>query len=335
MNKATGIERFSRVLVAVAIVLAAALMAACQSRDATNGRTPKALFVIVDGIPADVIEASPTPNIDSISAVGGYTRAWLGGEAGGVSESPTVSAVGYMSLITGTWSNKHNVYDNQVEDPDYAYWDIFRIAKAHDPALHTAIFSTWTDNRTKLLGDGLPEAGGSKLDYSFDGFELDTGRFPHDPDGGYIKNIDALVVEETARYVREAGPDLSWVYLEYTDDVAHRYGDGPEMTAAVQLIDAQIGEMWRAVRDREQTASEDWLLVVTTDHGRDAETGKEHGDQSDRERTIWIATNSNNLNSRFGGTPAIVDILPSIAAHMKLEIPPGIAAALDGESFID
>jgi hypothetical protein len=33
--------------------------------------------------------------------------------------------------------------------------------------------------------------------------------------------------------------------------------------------------------------------------------------------------------------PAIVDILPSIATHMKLVIPPEVAAALDGESFID
>jgi predicted AlkP superfamily pyrophosphatase or phosphodiesterase len=335
MNKASHSEVMTRPLFAASMIVLLALAAACQPEEATANKTPKALFIIVDGIPADVIESTPTPNIDSISGAGGYTRSWLGGEAGGETESPTVSAVGYMSLVTGTWSNKHNVYDNAVEAPDYAYWDIFRIAKAHDPALHTAIFSTWTDNRTKLLGDGLPEAGGTKLDYAFDGFELDTDRFPHDPDGKYIKRIDALVVGETARYVREAGPDLSWVYLEHTDDVAHRYGDGPEMTAAVKLIDEQVGQIWQAVGDRERTENEDWLFIVTTDHGRDAETGMDHGGQSERERTIWIATNSKKLNPRFEAMPAIVDILPSIATHMKLEIPPEIGEQLDGHSFID
>ncbi|MDH3441085.1 MAG: alkaline phosphatase family protein [Gammaproteobacteria bacterium] len=326
---------FSRSWITTTTIIMGALVAAGQPGVAMAEETPKAIFIIVDGIPADVLESTPTPNFDDISRAGGYTRAWLGGEAGGETESPTVSAVGYMSLVTGTWSNKHNVYDNDVNEPNYDYWDIFRIAKSHDPSLHTAIFSTWIDNRTKLLGDGLPEAGGHKLNYSFDGFELDTERFPHDPNGDYIKNIDAMVVAETARYVRDVGPDLSWVYLEYTDDIGHRYGDGPEMTAAVQLMDERIGEIWNAVQARQQSHEEEWLLIVTTDHGRGAETGKDHGGHSERERTIWIATNSNKLNARFSEMPAVVDILPSIAAHMGLGMPADVRAALDGQSFID
>lgn len=335
MNKIPAQKPDNRVPGLTTMMTAMALMAACQPEAAKPTQVPKALFIIVDGIPADVIESTPTPYLDSISAAGGYTRAWLGGEAGGETESPTVSAVGYMNLITGTWSNKHNVYDNAVDAPNYDYWDIFRIAKTHNPALQTAIFSTWTDNRTKLVGDSLPEAGGPKIDVAFDGFELDTGRFPHDPDGNYIKEIDALVVEEAARYVSEHGPDLSWVYLEYTDHVAHYFGDSPEMTAAVRIMDEGVGRIWQAIRDRAQTGGEDWLLIVTTDHGRDAETGMDHGGQSERERTIWIATNSDRLNERFHSMPAIVDILPSIATHLALGIPPDVADALEGRSFID
>jgi len=297
--------------------------------------TPKAVFIVVDGIPADVVESTATPWFDEISAAGGYTRAFVGGTVGAASESPTVSAVGYHSLLTGTWSNKHNVWDNSVENPDYDYWDVFRIAKAHDPTLKTAIFSTWLDNRTKLVGDGLAAAGGDKLDYHFDGFELDTERFPHDEDSAYIKDIDALVADEAARYIRENGPDLSWIYLQYSDDVGHFFGDGPEMTAAVRLMDEQTGAVWRSIREREAKYDEDWLLVVTTDHGRDAATGKEHGGQSERERTIWIATNSKRLNARFAEMPGIVDILPSIATHLELDMPESVRRQLDGRSFID
>lgn len=324
-----------------AVVVAASVsfgLAGCASTGVEPGVTPavepKAVFIIVDGIPADVIERTPTPNLDALSAEGGYSRAWVGGLPDTVSESPTVSAVGYMSLLTGTWANKHNVWDNDVADPDYRYWDIFRIAKNHDPTLTTAIFSTWLDNRTKLVGDGLAAAGGDKIDIHADGYELDAARFPPDDQGDYIRDIDAVVIEAAAAAIAEQGPDLSWIYLQHTDDVAHLYGDGPEFASAVRLMDKRVGAVRDAIEKRRREHAEDWLLLVTTDHGRDAMTGQEHGEQSERERTIWIATNSKRLNSRFYDGPAMVDILPSIANHLGLVIPPDIRRQLDGRSFI-
>ena len=127
------------------------LLAGCS----VHGATPKAVFILVDGIPAYLVESVSTPFFDEIAKDGGYARAYVGGQAGGASESPTVSAVGYNSLLTGTWANKHRVYSNQIRSPDYRYWDIFRLVKQHDPDLNTALFSTWEDNRTKLLGHGL------------------------------------------------------------------------------------------------------------------------------------------------------------------------------------
>jgi predicted AlkP superfamily pyrophosphatase or phosphodiesterase len=302
---------------------------------AAPAATPKAIFVILDGIPADVIERTATPYLDEISGEHGYTRTYTGGIKGEVSESLTISATGYNNLLTGTWSNKHNVLSNDINNPNYDYWDIFRIAKAHNPALHTAIFSTWTDNRTKLLGDGLEQAGGKKFNYSFDGFELDEEEFPHDLKSLYIRNIDEHVTAGAVRYISDVGPDLSWVYLQYTDDIGHWFGDSPELTAAVQLMDDRVGRIWRAVQNRSKETGEDWLMIVTTDHGRDAASGRHHGDQSDRERTTWMATNSDRLNARYAQLPAAVDLLPSLASHLQLSIPAAIAEQLDGQSFIN
>jgi predicted AlkP superfamily pyrophosphatase or phosphodiesterase len=324
-----------------ALALAATLTAFCtidlaeNNTHAASADSPKTIFIIMDGIPTDVVESVPTPNLDDISSKGGFAPSFVGGEIGGPSESPTVSAVGYQSLLTGTWANKHNVWDNDVDEPNYAYWDIFRIAKAHDSTLSTAVFSTWTDNRTKLIGNGLTDAGGEKLDYYFDGLELDTDRFPHDFLGNYIGDIDTEVVKDAARYVRKNGPDLAWVYLEYTDGVAHVFGDSEVQHATIQTMDAQVGDIWSSVQYRQETFDEDWLIIVTTDHGRDANYGRNHGGQSARERATWIVTNSDRLNERFQNTPAIVDILPSIAQHMNLSMPAPIQIQLDGQSFID
>jgi predicted AlkP superfamily pyrophosphatase or phosphodiesterase len=280
---------------------------------AQTKKTPKVLFVIVDGIPADVIEKIPTANLDAISEKGGYTRAFVGGEKDGYSQTPTISAVGYNSLLTGTWANKHNVWGNGIKDPNYNYWTVFRYAKEYRPELKTAVFSTWEDNRTKLVGENLVKTGNIKLDYYFDGFEHDTINFPHDEDSSYINKIDEHVVEEASRYIKDKAPDLSWVYLEYTDDMGHKFGDSDQFYNAVRTMDNQIGHLWKAMQYRKENYNEDWQIYITTDHGRNKETGKGHGGQSVRERLTWIVTNTKGLNPYFQKKePGVVDILPTI-----------------------
>src|SRR5678810_242888 len=183
-------------------ILALLLCFVLLIHDLSAQKTHKAIFVIADGIPADVIERLDPPALRSISKEGGYARAHVGGEKDGYSQTPTISAVGYNSLLTGTWVNKHNVWDNDIAAPNYFYWNVFRLFKAQYPQKKTAVFSTWIDNRTKLVGSEVKEAGDLQPDYYLDGLELDTVHYPHDTAGYFYHPIDEAVTDTTASYIR-------------------------------------------------------------------------------------------------------------------------------------
>lgn len=298
----------------------------------------KALLIIVDGIPADLIEKLETPGLDSIAGRKGYKRAYVGGERNGYSQTPTISAVGYNSVLTGTWVNKHNVWGNYGKDiaaPNYRYKTIFRIAKDNDPKKKIGIFSSWLDNRTKLIGENLAATRNIIMDYKYDSLEYDTITYPKDTTSLRMHHIDEAVVNKAAEVIKKNAPDISWIYLEYTDDMGHTFGDGPQFFAAIKTMDSQMSRLWHSIQYRKHKFKEDWLVMITTDHGRDSATGMHHGGQSDRERSGWIVTNAEDLNSHYkDDSISIVDIMPTISRFLGLKLSKDHEREVDGVSLI-
>ena len=65
------------------VLMAGFSLSACQFSGDSSLKIPKAIFIIVDGIPADLIETTFTPHLDELAGTQGYTRSYVGGEIGG------------------------------------------------------------------------------------------------------------------------------------------------------------------------------------------------------------------------------------------------------------
>jgi hypothetical protein len=116
--------------------------------------------------------------------------------------------------------------------------------------------------------------------------------------------------------------------------MGHKYGDSPQLSEAMSKLDEQMGKIWEAINYRKQKYGEKWMMIITTDHGRSEENGKDHGGQSNRQRGTWIVSSTKLNEYAKDQYPGIVDIFPTISTYMHIDLKKDIAREIDGVSLI-
>lgn len=294
-----------------ALATAAALALATCGPAAQPAR--KVLLIGIDGVRPDVLAEVPTPNIDALAASGWYT-------AEARTTNPSVSGPSWSSMLTGVWPGKHGVTNNFFTDRDYDTWPSFLVrAERERPELATFAALDWLPLAELWEGDSvLPDA-------------IDARIVLNGYDHGWAE-ADGQVTAHAVRHIGEADPYAMFVYLGNPDETSHQHGSiGAEYRDAIALADLHVGMLIDAVRARPGYANENWLVLISTDHGRREDGG--HGGDSPEEMTIFI------LASGLGGGTAtadwpppgpayIVDIAPTALAHLGFAIDP--AWGLDG-----
>jgi arylsulfatase A-like enzyme len=125
--------------------------------------------------------------------------------------------------------------------------------------------------------------------------------------------------------------DVAFVYVGDVDEVGHAHGTlSAEYAAAIEVVDRQVGQVLAGLRRRPTYDAEDWLVLVSTDHGRRDDGG--HGGESAAERTIFVIMSGPSVRARpFASPPAIVDVAVTALAHLGIAIDP--AWQLDGRDL--
>ena len=257
-----------------------------------NGQNKKLLFIGIDGCRPDALTQAQTPNIDGLINDGIYINNALCS----INGQPTVSGPGWSTMITGVWYDKHGVSDNSFTGSNFDEYPPFNVLlQESGQEYHTASFIMWTPIHTQIFG--------STMDYN----ELHS-------------TYDGSVAQGAADYM--STPNLDVIFLDFDDvDIAgHSYGFSPEVDqyiGAIENVDEYIGWVIDSMENRPTFQNEDWLIIITSDHGG---IGYSHGGQTIEERQIPIIMSGALVSAEMIPEQSyLTDLVPTVLNYFGIE----------------
>lgn len=276
-----------------------------RMQDEGQKRRRKVLLVGWDGVRADTARRMTLPALTALADAGRWWTTTLPD----VDVAPTVTAVGWSTILTGVWPDDHGVLGNEEElNRLHRYPEVLTTAYCEQPTLNTygaasaLIFGT-DFGPGPLFGPGV-----RTVDW------VDRRKHP-----GKFTETDPLIQEAAERRLRDEDPDLAFVYLGETDQIAHDFGTGVEYEGAIARQDDRLATLIDCLRSRESFADEEWLVMVTTDHGHLDEGG--HGGGSWQERQSFVVAGVLEAEAQWAEAAENVDIAPTILTHLRIPIP--------------
>ncbi|MDF1839500.1 MAG: alkaline phosphatase family protein [Planctomycetota bacterium] len=294
------LRMFSNLCVLLTLVLAGGMALA---GDAHEPQRRHVLIIGIDGVRPDTLLDANTPNLSGLAWEGRASwQAVAGGGAdkGDPTQQATSSGPGWTSILTCVWVDKHQVVNNSFENHNLEqYPHIFSRIRDARPDAQLASIVHWDPINDHLLKP-----------------------FP-----GLANHIEEtssdLAVEQAARkYLLETNPDVLFLHFDEVDGAGHEHGYGSgieKYREAIEKVDGHVGGVLNALKKRPHYDEEDWLVLVTTDHGG---IDKGHGGQSIDERNIWIIAHGKNITP--GTLPhelGHTTIAPTALQHLGIECP--------------
>ena len=276
----------------------------------------KAVLLGIDGVQWEKVQALDTPNFDRLN----INKAYTGGMKGYDNEQLTSSGPGWATILTGVWVNKHNVDTNSAGLANADFPSIFKRINNANPVLTQASLVHWSPINTQFFTDDIANVE-----------RVESGISDADVTSATISEINK-------------GTDFVFAHLDDPDHHGHSTCFGSAYNKSIITADQQLGEILDAIEVAEKQSGDNWLLMVTTDHGRDS-LGCGHGAQKLNQKTIFIGSNepvnaelteklvgANNDFSGLYGYAAQTSIVPTLLTHLGIKVEQ--EWKLDGPSLI-
>ena len=220
------------------------------------GQTPssRVLVIGIDGVRSDALTEANTPNLDALMSTGVYSPDAL-------NDDITISGPGWSDILCGVRSDKHLVVDNSFAGSNYDdYPSLFQRIEDTYSAVNTVSICHWAPINDYIVGT----------------------------DADVIENVgsDNEVRDSAVDQLENSDPHAIFIHLDDVDYAGHGYGfspDVPQYISSIEEADTQVGVVLEALYSRPNYAQEDWLVIVTHDHGG---VGYSHGGTSIEHRNV-------------------------------------------------
>ena len=257
----------------------------------------KVLIIGIDGCRPDALLAANTPNLDAL---------WKNGAYSFHARTDELSSSGpcWTAMLTGVWHLKHKVISNDYLQPDLKnYPHFFHRVREEKPDLLTYSLANWGPIHLILQeGDATYFASAGK---------------------------DAKVAKQVVAILEKEDVDVMFVQLDEVDGAGHRHDysvESENYLKAIEKNDRQVGMMVRALEQRPKLEKENWLILVSTDHGG---SNYSHGKNIPEHTTVFfIASGDSVAKGEIQGDVGVVDV--AVTAMQHLGIPAKASWFLDG-----
>lgn len=273
----------------------------------TFSQNKKLLIIGIDGCRADVINKKFAPTMDSIIHLSNtaYTYRMK-------NENHTMSAANWSSMLTSVHWKKHGAKNNEkFENGDFVkYPHFYKYLKEQKPDLKLASFPGWTDiNRLIVLNNA---------DYA----------------PVYKKDVpDTLVAAQMLRWLDVANDsifDANFIHFNDVDHNGHTTGFSPKnvnYTNEVRVKDEFVKKVFAAIKLRKEKYNEDWLVIISTDHGG-RRTGNNNNGHSvgiinpHIRRNFLIINGADTKAGKISNKPRTIDIAYTALKFFGVNINP-------------
>lgn len=249
---------------------------------AAKEKTPKALIMGFDGARADCMHllvpsenekvtgrlfASAYSAVNALKAEGGLFLSYAGGDPDCLQE--TTTAPGWAAILTGVWGKESGIWEHVTLHTDCPTV-LRRLAESGKKA---AFLAEWPDHFKVTYKAEIEMAKTQGLPLTFTQYA-----------------DDAALAEAFSQHIA-GDTDCIFGIFEAPDANGHATGfslENPFFTAGTMRLDNVAYRLMEEVRARPTYSDEDWLVLITSDHGGHQ---RRHGTQMQYDRMTFIAVN--------------------------------------------